>query len=91
MSDSGPVCPIAALATKTSGSSLSTLAMSLALVISIFTTVRYGAAFFRSVACCSFSTAAITLWPRLASSMAAPRPKPLPAPVISTVFGMSSP
>src|SRR3954462_12991820 len=91
ISDSGPVCPIAALAIKTSGFSLSTLARSFALVMSIFTTPSLGAAFFSSAACRSFSTAAITLWPRLASSIAAPRPKPLPAPVMSTVLGISSP
>src|SRR4051812_19715555 len=91
ISESGPVCPMAALAMKTSGFRRSTLATSFALVMSSLSTPSLGAAFFSSAACWSFSTAASTLCPRAASAIAAPRPKPLPAPVISTVFGMVPP
>ena len=51
ISESGPVCPIAALAMNTSGLRRSTLAMSLALVMSSFVTVSLGSAFFSSRAC----------------------------------------
>jgi hypothetical protein len=91
MSESGPVCPIAALAMNTSGSHRSTEATSRESVMSSFATVRFGSALRSSAACASFSTVAITLWPRPASMLAAMRPKPVPAPVMRTVLGMVSP
>ena len=57
-------------------------------VISSFSTINSGCAADNSEACLSVSVVAITLWPRSAKAMLAPRPKPEPAPVIRTVLPM---
>src|SRR3990172_4071378 len=57
-------------------------------VMSSLATVSSGWTAESSAACRPVSTVAMTRWPRAASWTAASRPKPLPAPVIRTVFDM---
>ena len=83
--DIGAITPIPALLISTSTSRSAACAMSALDVTSSLIVVNSGCSAASASACSWVSVVAMTEWPRAASSIAAPLPKPEPAPVMRIV------